>query len=320
MAKKASQPKDLYAVLGVARTASADEVKKAYRKLARQYHPDVNKATDAQSKFTQVQHAYDVLSDEAKRRHYDQFGTTNGSEPPPSGGGAGGNPRWSSVGGPFGSGQVDPDELGSMFEAFFGNSGRGGGQGFSSKGGRSRSPRGEDAHEAARHEIMIPFVTAARGGTETLRLETGAGSQTIEVTIPAGIDDGAQLRVRRGGGSGDLILSVRVGSHPIFRRGEGASLGRGLDLSVDVPMTIADATLGAKLNVPTLDQPVEVTIPAGTASGKKLRLKGLGIKPATGAAGDLYAVVQIVPPAADTLTASERETLKTIASRTQIRR
>ncbi len=303
--------KDLYAVLGVPRGASAEAIRSAYRGLARKYHPDVNKSPDAQTKFTEIQHAYDVLSDETRRRHYDQFGDAEGAGA--AAGRAGQRVRWSSSGP---GADIDAEDLGEMFDVFFGGRAGFGGMGGAGRpgrtpGGRRRAARDPDVHA---HDISISFMTAARGGTERLRLSDGGASRTIEVRIPAGIGHGSQLRVKGGGPDGsDLLLTVRVGAHPLFRRGEGTDAGRGLDLFIDLPLTIAEATLGAAVQVPTLDAPVELRVPEGTASGRKLRVRGKGIAPDKGDPGDLYAVIKIIPPDPGTISEAEREALRTLS-------
>ena len=308
--------KDLYEMLGVARGASAEEIKASYRKLARKFHPDVNKSPDAQAKFTELQHAYDVLSDESKRRMYDQYGEAAPSAP---GGGRGGaNVKWSQSA--PGSVDFDNEELGAMFDAFFGGRSGFGGVGGPAGGRAGRAPgRARPAEREAvvhTHDMTVSFLTAARGGMERLRLSEGDRSRTIEVKIPAGIGQGAQLRVKGGGPDrSDLILTVHIGAHPLFRRGEGADLGRSLDLVVDLPLTIAEATLGATVSVPTLEAPVELRVPAGTASGRKLRVRGKGIRPESGEPGDLYAVVKVVPPDPSTLSEAERQMLRTLCER-----
>lgn len=304
---------DLYSVLGVARGASDDEIKKAYRKLARQYHPDVNKAPDAGAKFTQVQEAYDVLSDEKKRRYYDQFGVVPGSAAADAGTpGPGPRTPWE------GGGRVrvdqmdmDPEELGSMFETFFG--GRRGQDPF---GVGSRGARGSRAGaqrtaepEPLEHELFLTFMGAARGGTEELKLNFDGKARTIEVNIPAGVRDRQQLRMRKGAGDRDLVLNIRVGGHPIFRREEGN------DLALELPLTIAEAVLGATVNVPTLDGSVELRVPPGTSSGSKLRLRGKGIQPAKGEPGDLYASVRVLVPKPDLLSEPEKQVIRDIGAR-----
>jgi len=305
--------RDFYDVLGVGRGASAEEIKAAYRSLARKHHPDVNKSADAQARFTEIQQAYDVLSDEPKRRMYDQFG--DAAPTSPGAGRRGQGAQWS------GSGQgvdFDNEELGAMFDAFFG-----GRSGFGGVGGPGRTaPRAGRPRAAAKgaqehaHDITISFLTAARGGTERLRLADGDRTRTIEVKIPAGIGHGSHLRVKGAGPDGaDLMLTISIGAHPLFRRGDGADSGRGLDLFVDLPLTFAEAALGATVSVPTLEAPVELRIPPSTASGRKLRVKGKGVRPDSGEPGDLYAVVKIVPPDGSSMSEAERELLRTVSQR-----
>jgi DnaJ-class molecular chaperone len=332
--------RDYYQVLGVPKTSSADEIKKAYRALARKLHPDVNKAPDAQKQFTEVQNAYDVLSDDKKRALYDQHGEAGLS------GAAGPGPHphvdWSNIGGRRGqAGGFDPDDLTSMFETFFGGfggasdagrssprgpsargpgSGGGGGGGGGGRRGGRHAPRREEP-PAEVHDVRVDFLKAARGGAETLRISSGGSSRSVDVKIPAGIPDGSTMRLRGLGpldGDGDptdLLIRVNVDPHPLFRRGEGPDAGKSLDVYVDVPLTIAEAALGATVHVPTLSGSVDLKVPAGTASGRRLRVRGQGIAPSGGTAGDLYAVVQIVPPRAEDLTPADAETLRRIGSR-----
>lgn len=309
--------RDYYQVLGVPRSAKPDEIKRAYRKLAREHHPDVNKAPDAQKKFTEIQQAYDVLSDEQKRSMYDQYGEAyvSGARPAES---AGGGPRWSSGGGRAQGVPVDFDveDLSSMFDAMFG--GRAGASPGPKRGKARRTQPEPLERESIRHDLHVHFLTAARGGAESLQLQHSGGKRTVEVNIPAGIADGATLRVRNvfGGEDGpDLLLTIRVGGHPTFRRGEGLDTGKGNDLFVDLPLTIAEATLGATVTIPTLDGDVELTVPPSTASGKRLRLKGKGIRSAGGDVGDQYAVIKIIPPRAEDLSEEERAVLRRISSR-----
>ncbi len=290
--------RDYYSVLGVERSASEAEIKKAYRRLARQYHPDVSKETDAAEKFREATEAYDVLTDPQKRKLYDQFGhagvQAGGPGEPAGPGGAGpyGGPRvrWS-TGGPGqavniedflrgfgGGGDVDAEDL-------FG--------GF----GRRRGPRkGPDIE----YQLTLDFLQAARGVTTSIQVQrpTGEGGfrpERIDVKIPPGVDDGSRVRVRgkgspgaQGGPPGDLYIVTRVQEHPLFRRD-------GLDVYVDLPVTVAEAMLGARVEVPSLEGQAVVTVPAGTSSGTRLRLKGGGISRGS-RQGDLYAVVKIVVP------------------------
>lgn len=308
--------KDYYEVLGVARDATADQIRKAYRTLARKYHPDVNKAPEAQARFAEVQNAYDVLSDERTRKLYDHHGEAGVKAGAAPGGGAHpGQQAWQHAPGAGGF-DFDTEDLGSVFESIFGGRGRPGpGAGPRTRHGPSRAPE----PPPLTHEISISFMTAARGGTEHLRLDDSDRARTIEVKIPPAIDDGTTLRMRRvlgtKGAERDLLLTVRVGGHPLFRRGEHAETGRGLDLYLDVPLTIAEATLGATIAIPTLDGTVEVAFPPGTSSGRRLRCRGQGLKDPQGRQGDLYAIVKIVPPPADALSDAERRALQDAASR-----
>ncbi|MFO0832930.1 MAG: DnaJ domain-containing protein [Phycisphaerales bacterium] len=320
--------KDYYDVLGVKRSASADEIKSAYRKLARQYHPDVNKSADAQKKFTEVQRAYDVLGDDEKRKMYDQYGADAaergfGAQGPGAGPGAGpgygpgpgagGRPPWGQ-GVPHGV-DMDDEDLGSVFEAIFG--GMGGQAGRGGGGGRGRARRAAPPVEEV-HEVRVDFVTAARGGMAAVRVTDGKGTRTVEVKIPPGTEDGAQMRVRgvlrdEDNLPADLLLRVRALGHELWRRGEFQETGQGLDVYLDLPLTIAEATFGATVDVPTLGGKVSLTIPAGTASGRKLRMRGLGIVTDDGRKGDLVAVAQVVPPDTARISDLEKDVLRRIA-------
>ena len=265
--------RDYYEILGVARDATADQIRSAHRKLARKYHPDLNKAANAAAMFKETQDAYDVLSDTAKRAKYDRFGHAGEQQSNMGGGNAGGY------------GGVDADTLESIFGNFMGGGGRG-------RGKRARGPQpGEDLTST----IQIGFMTAALGGMHHIDLQGPAGAIVVDVRIPPGISSDGQLRVRGKGGagagggpSGDLVLSVKVAPHPWFRRDD-------LDILLDVPISIIEATLGAKVSVPLLQGSAEIRIEAGTPSGRKLRLKAKGIQGAQGV-GDFYAVVRIEPP------------------------
>ncbi|MBS0195862.1 MAG: DnaJ domain-containing protein [Planctomycetes bacterium] len=322
--------RDYYEVLGITKKATADEIRSAYRKLVRQYHPDVNKAPDAQKKFTEIQHAYDVLSDDKKRPLYDQFGpaafeTGSAQEAAQRAGSRGSGPHysWSNVGGaPRGDPGFDPDDLASVFESVFGGAGASaqwpGDTNSKSKrrGGRRPRTSAEATPEPVHRDLDVDFLTAARGGTQTLRLSEGGAARTIELTIPRAIETGTQMRVRADArGGSDIVFTIRVQPHKFFRRGEFEHTGKGLDLYLDLPLTIAEATLGASVPVPTLDAQVEVTIPPGTPSGRKLRLRGKGLRGDKGQDGDLFVVVRIVPPTGATLSATEASVLRDIASR-----
>jgi curved DNA-binding protein len=289
--------RDYYEVLGVKRSASQEEIRAAYRKLARELHPDVNKSPDAQEKFAEVQSAYDILGEPDKRAQYDRFGRAGAAQ---AAGGGAAHYTWSNVGGRDGGGGVDfdLDDMGSVFESLFG--GGGGQRSARAQRGRTR----ERTRPTAQAELDISFMTMARGGTERVPVRRGGKATTIEVSIPKAVADGAKLRVAGKGEDPDLILTIRVGKHPLYRR-EGA-----LDLEIDLPLNYAEAALGKEVGVPTLEGEVFITVPAGTRSGKRLRLRGRGLTDAKGASGDLYAVVQIVPPPAQQLTSDERAALE----------
>lgn len=315
--------RDFYEILGVARSASAEDIRKAYRTLARQLHPDVNKAPDAAARFAEVQEAYDVLSDAAKRRAYDQHGTGDGARGP-------GSPfTWQAGSGAGPSGVTfSIEELDEMFDAYFRDgwdtkpSGSGGG---SPGGGAFRRSRAAGRAGGAQpqpmqtieREIDVSFMAALKGGTEQIKLVQGSATKTVEVKLPRGVADGTRLRLRVAPDL-DLMLRVRVGSHPIFRRGvdaAGPGLEHGpLNLYLDLPLTVAEATLGATVRVPTPDGPVEVSVPPGTASGRKLRLREKGVEDEKGRRGDLFAVVKIVPPSGP-LTREEEAALRSASSR-----
>jgi DnaJ-class molecular chaperone len=289
---------DYYAVLGVKKSASAEEIRKAYKKLSRENHPD-KKPNDAAAseKFKQVQEAWDVLGDAQKRQQYDQFGTTFGPNGPqfqqgPRRGGAGPVDFQEMFGG-----NVDlNDLLGGMF------GGGAGGSPFGPQAGR----RGRAAQGAnIEAEIEIPFVIAAEGGTQDLQLQRDGKLEHLSVKIPPGVSTGSVIRLagqgqagRGGGPAGDLLVTIKVASHSYFRR-------EGSDLLIDVPITVSEAALGTKVEIPTLAEgPVVVTIPAGTSSGAKLRLRGKGVPDQkTRTRGDLYVVIKLVlPPKLDAAT------------------
>lgn len=281
--------KDYYDTLGVSKTATADEIRKAHKKLAKKYHPDANQDDkEAERKFKEVQEAYDVLSDEEKRKTYDRFGSAAFE---PGAGFPGGHPgqaggfRWSGPGG--GGGPVD-------LESLFGAGGFDPSSLFGGGRGRGRARKGEDVEVA----IDIPFTVAVQGGGHEVAMDRGGKVERVSVKIPPGVDTGAVIRLAGqgepgvgGGPAGDLRLTVRVASHPWFRR-------EGTNLLVDVPVTFSEAALGGKVDVPTLDEGrVVVTVPPSTSSGAKLRLREKGVLDRqTGKRGDLFAVLKVVPP------------------------
>ena len=298
--------RDYYDVLGVSRNAGADEIKKAHRRLVRQFHPDANKGNpQAEEKFKEVQEAYDVLSDLQKRANYDQFGHAGvGGVPPGAGGdpfegfrraqaqGRGGRQSWQA--GPNVS--VEDFDIGGeggfadIFEQFFGQS-RGGRAG-SRAGARGRArphpQRGADVET----EVTLTFPQAARGTALPLQISREGKLETIEVKIPPGVKEGSRIRIKGRGQqadeSGDLYIVTHVQPHPYFTRD-------GLDVILELPISIYEAVLGNKIEVPTLDGPVTLTIPPGTSSGAKLRIRGRGIE-RSGQRGDQLVVMRVMVP------------------------
>ena len=308
-----TMPRDFYEVLGVPRTATADEIKRAHRKLAKEFHPDQNKSAGAPERFREVQEAYEVLSDEKKRGLYDQFGHAG-----LSGGGPGfeGAPRGGAgPSGPWGNvSQENLEEiLGSMggFGDFFAGGRRGARGGRAGPAGRGASTGfggfGEpEPPPADTTRETVDFMTAALGGTRSITVSVDGAAGRIDLKVPAGISSGSKLRVAgKGRGGGDLLVEIEVAPHPWFRRD-------GLDILLDVPLTIAEASLGAKVDIPLLKGTVSLKIPAGTSSGRRIRVAGQGIATKT-ATGDFYAVLQIVAPA--TLSAEDESSLRDIGTR-----
>ncbi|MFO0600439.1 MAG: DnaJ C-terminal domain-containing protein [Myxococcaceae bacterium] len=286
---------DFYQRLGVARGASADEIKKAYRKLARQYHPDHNPGDkSAEEKFKQLNEAFEVLSDAKKRRMYDEFGDDAAKlgwdekkaeqfrayRSGGFGGGAGGPTGF--PGGGFGGDMGDFEDILSQM---FGAQVRGGG-----RGGRRAGPRAGGDLSA---ELEVTLADAVLGGERTITIN----GKRLSVKIPAGVETGSRIRLGgqgepgdRGGPAGDLFIDLIVAEHPLVRR-------EGQDLFLELPVTLGEATLGADVRVPVFGGSGTVTIKPGTQSGTKMRLKGKGVPGLRGGpAGDLYLVVMVKLP------------------------
>jgi curved DNA-binding protein len=308
--------RDYYEALGVPRDAGEEDIRRAYRKLARQYHPDVNKDEGAEDRFKEIAEAYEVLRDPEKRERYDRFGANwkagedvsgaegfGGGRPGGFGGGQGG---FRDVRVDFGSGGDfgDLGDFSDFFEGFFGRSrGRGGDGARRSAGFDGFSTRGAD-QEAT---IELSLEEAARGGRRRITLD----GRDYEVNIPQGVREGQRIRLAGEGGpgagggpSGDLFLRVRLKPHPRFHV-------EGRDLQVELPVTPWEAALGATVEVPTLDGTTKVRVPAGSSSGRRLRLRGQGMPDGRGN-GDLYATVEIEVP--KKLTDEEREAFERLGS------
>ena len=296
---------DLYQQLGIARGASEAEIKKAYRSLAKQLHPDRNKDNPkAAERFAKVSQAYEILSDKDKRARYDRGEIDEDGNPRmPFGGGFGGGARSSRPsggGGGFegfpGGFSADTADLSDLFEGLFGaaqtrRTSPGGGFGGSGFGRRSTPPpKGADVA----YRLKVPFLDAAALKPQRVTL---SGGKTIDLKLPKGLEDGAKIRLAgqgQGGpgGNGDAIVAIEITPHPFFAR-------EGNDIRLTLPVTLKEAVLGAKVRAPTPDGPVMLTVPKGSTSGKVLRLKGKGFTDAAGKRGDLKVALAVDLPADD---------------------
>ena len=287
--------KDFYAVLGVSKDVSEAELKKVYRKLARQYHPDSNPGdAKSEAKFKEISEAHSVLSDPELRKEYDQIRAMGSGARFQAGGRPGQPGGFEDVfGGLFNTGQQRAgfQASGGNFEDLLGGMFGGGGFGTSSGGFRGAGGPMQGRDVAA--STTLDFITAING--ETIKLQP-AGGKPINVKIPAGVSDGQKIKLKGkgdpspdGGPAGDLVLTVSVRKHPVFERD-------GLNLRVEVPVTFVEATLGATIEVPTLGgEPVKLRVAPGTPSGRILRVKGRGVTSTRGT-GDLLAEVQVAVP------------------------
>ena len=294
--------RDLYELLGVPRTATAEEIKSAYRRLARKHHPDVNPGDNtAEETFKQVAAAFDVLGNPDKRKLYDEMG--------PDAAKIGYDPekakawrQWqqrrtqTAQGVPFDVGEM-PFDLGDIF-----------GDIFPGGVGRRRRPAGPEPGRDVQASLDIDLADAVHGSERRIGIARDGREVRLDVRIPRGATEGTVVRLagqgsegRRGGPPGDLLLEIHLRPHAWLRR-------EGQDLAFDLPVTVAEAIAGAEVTVPTFEGPVHLKIPAGSQAGRKLRLRGKGLPDLRGGRGDLYAVVQIaVPPASDEATRIARE-------------
>lgn len=274
-----------YDVLGVSKTATPEQIRKAYKKIARENHPDAKPGDKAAAeRFKQANEANEVLSDPEKRKKYDQFGDAYEYVQGAGGGGAGPFPGGFDPSSIFGAGGGEVD-LGDIFGGAFGGRGR----------TKTRRPvKGEDLQTT----ITVPFQLAVDGGSYDLSLQTDGGVERLSIKVPAGIHDADVIRLSgqghpgsNGGANGDLMLTIRVAPHPQFRRD-------GDNVTIELPISVTEAALGAKVDVPTLSEgTVILSIPPGTSSGAKLRLKGKGIvNRKTGERGDQFVQLKIVLP------------------------
>jgi curved DNA-binding protein len=295
--------RDYYGTLGVDKNAGQADIQKAYRKLARKYHPDINKDPAAEARFKQIGEAYEVLKDPEKRAKYDQYGSAwknaqRTGAPPPG---------WEGVefdfGGPGGAGGFDfggtgPSGFSSFFEMLFGGggpfAGAGGFPGGSGRGQQAAPRRGGDQES----QIAITLEELAQGGKRQLTLSdpSNGRSETLEVTIPKGLRPGQKIRLAgkggrgaMGGSPGDLLLQVNLEPHPHFRI-------EGDDLVGPVEVSPSIAALGGEANVRTLDGPTKIKLPPGSSSGRRIRLRGKGLPRSGGERGDQFAEVKIVVP------------------------
>lgn len=292
--------RDYYEVLGVDRTASADEIQKAYRKLARKYHPDINKTKEGEDRFKQINEANEVLADPEKRKRYDMLGANYKAgqdfQPPPD---------WEfnrrgSQQFNFGNGGAD---FSDFFSAIFGAQ-FGGGSPFEGMSGARRAGPFEAPPQEV--ELSISVEDSFNGATKSIELRDGQGRvRSLNVKIPAGTTDGSTIRLSGKKGESDLYLKIRLTPHPRYSTS-------GSDLVVKLPVSPWEAALGAKVDLALPDGTIKVGIPAGSQSGSKLRIRGRGFSPAKGSRGDVLAEIRIVVPTS--LSSSEREIFEKLQS------
>jgi DnaJ-class molecular chaperone len=279
---------DPYATLGVSRSASEADIKSAYRKLAKELHPDRNRdKPDAAERFSHVTRAYDLLSDKDKRARFDRGEIdVDGNPRMPFGGGFNGSGRGPQDFGGFGAENID---LGDIFDGLFG--GRAGGRGAQGAGFGRRPPPPPQRGANTSYRLRVPFVDAATLKPQRITLGDG---KTIDLSLPAGVEDGTQMRLKGKGepgpaGPGDALVSIAIEGHAFFTR-------EGDDVRLELPITLDEAVNGAKVKVPTVDGAVMMTVAAGSASGKVMRMKGKGFSKKGGGRGDQLVMLEIQLP------------------------
>jgi len=310
--------KDYYETLGVDRKATGDEIQKAYRKLARKYHPDVNKTKEAEDRFKEINEANEVLSDAEKRKRYDALGANwkagQDFRPPPG---------WETNGEGFqfnfGEGGAGFTGFSDFFDAIFGNAGFGGG-GFGGRGfggaagpfgaaggsGSAGPGFGRAAPQASEARLEISYEDALQGATKSIQVQDPSGrSRALQVKIPVGTKEGATIRLSGKDGEGDLYLKISLASHARYS-------SAGSDLVVKLPVTPWEAALGAKVDLVLPDGTIKLTVPPGAQSGAKLRVRGRGFSASKGTRGDALAEIKIVVP--PSLSAAERKGFEDLAA------
>jgi curved DNA-binding protein len=310
--------KDYYKTLGVPKTASAEEIKKAFRKLARQHHPDVNKKPEAERRFKEINEANEVLSDPEKRKRYDQVGPDFARYAGNGGGQRPGGFEWVYTGQPGRAGFGDDPAFSDFFRTLFGNEGGASGT-FSTEDlfgrtsgrrSRTRAVPGQDIE----YELEITLPEAYKGLEQQIEIKEPSGkARRLTVKIPPGVRDGQRIRLAGQGGpgssgapAGDLYLRVKVKPHPLYQRD-------GDDLRMELPVALHEVLLGAEVTVPTLKGRVSLRIPPETQNGRTIRLAGQGMPRQGGGFGDLYVTVRVVLPTK--LTEADKEAIQKIGER-----
>jgi curved DNA-binding protein len=315
--------RDYYEVLGVERKASPEEIQKAYRKLARKYHPDINKTKEAEDRFKEINEANEVLSDSEKRKRYDALGASwkagQDFQPPPGWDANGGSYQFN-----FGGGSADFGGFSDFFDAIFGGRGSAGpgfgGGGFGGGGFGGGSPfgggtgdagrsRARSAQAAAEAELTISIEDSICGATKSVQMrDSQGGLRNLQIKIPAGTPDGGTIRLAGKQGEPDLYLRIKLASHPRYS-------ASGNDLVVRLPVTPWEAALGAKVDLALPDGTIKLSVPAGSQSGAKLRIRGRGFSGIKGEKGDVLAELRICVPTS--LSPVERESFEKLAQTSQ---